>query len=120
MSYAMYPKVTEDFLKFKSQFGNVSCLDTNTFLVGPKIGKEIGVELAPGKTVYIKALAVTDVTENGEQEVFFNYNGSLRSGTIYKLTYEPQATITYSLYGKAIWMTRLFRLCFSTGIRKWY
>ena len=85
MSYAMYPKVTEDFLKFKSQFGNVSCLDTNTFLVGPKVGKEIEVELAPGKTVYIKALAVTDVTENGEQEVFFNYNGSLRSGTIHKL-----------------------------------
>lgn len=79
MSYAMYPKVTEDFLKFKSQFGNVSCLDTSTFLVGPKVGKEIEVELAPGKTVFIKALAVTDVTENGEQEVFFNYNGSLRS-----------------------------------------
>ena len=111
MSYAMYPKVTEDFLKFKSQFGNVSCLDTNTFLVGPKIGKEIGVELAPGKTVYIKALAVTDVTENGEQEVFFNYNGSLRSGTIYKL---------YNPYGEAIWMTRLFRLRFSTSISKWY
>ena len=88
MSYAMYPKVTEDFLKFKSQFGNVSCLDTNTFLVGPKVGKEIEVELAPGKTVYIKALAVTDVTENGEQEVFFNYNGSLRSGTIHKHFHE--------------------------------
>ena len=88
MSYAMYPKVTEDFLKFKSQFGNVSCLDTNTFLVGPKVGKEIEVELAPGKTVYIKALAVTDVTENGEQEVFFNYNGSLRSGRIHKHFHE--------------------------------
>ena len=35
-----------------------------------------------GKTVYIKALAVTDVTENGEQEVFFHYNGTLRSGMI--------------------------------------
>ena len=45
-----------------------------------KIGQEIEVDLAPGKTVFIKALAVTDTNENGEQEVFFHYNGTLRSG----------------------------------------
>ena len=79
MSYAMYPKVTNDFLEFQSRFGNVSGLDTKPFLVGPKIGEEIEVELAPGKIVFIKALAVTEPNEQGDNEVFFNYNGTLRS-----------------------------------------
>ena len=47
MSYAMYPKVTSDFLEFQSRFGKVSVFDTKAFLVGPKIGEEIEVELAP-------------------------------------------------------------------------
>jgi len=66
MSYAMYPAVTEEYLKFKSQYGRVSTLETRKFLVGPEIGEDFEVELAPGKTVYFKPLAVTELNQNGK------------------------------------------------------
>ena len=66
MSYAMYPQVTDDYLKFKAQFGKVSALETRKFLVGPEIGEEFSVELAKGKTVYFKPLAVTNLTATGQ------------------------------------------------------
>ena len=43
MSAAMYPKVTEDYLDFKEEFGPVDALDTKLFLVGPKVAQEIEV-----------------------------------------------------------------------------
>ena len=61
MSYAMYPKVTEDFLKFKMEYGKVSVLDTKTFLVGPKVGQELSIELSPGKLIYIKVLFSNEI-----------------------------------------------------------
>ena len=50
----LYIKVTEEFLKFKSKYGNVSVFDTKTFLVGPKIGQELSIEISPGKMIYLK------------------------------------------------------------------
>lgn len=80
MSSAMYPKVFDDFSKFRQEFGPVSLLDTRIFLVGPKIGEEFEVTLEQGKTIHIKALAVSEVrSKTGEREVFFELNGQLRS-----------------------------------------
>ena len=69
MSYAMYPDVTDQYLKFKSQYGRVSELETRKFLVGPDIGEEFSVELAVGKTVYFKPLAITEINEKGKVKV---------------------------------------------------
>lgn len=80
MSAAMYPKVTDDFLRFLAEFGPVSELDTRIFLVGPKVGDEFEVDLERGKTLHIKALAVSEtLTSKGEREVFFELNGQLRT-----------------------------------------
>lgn len=80
MSAAMYPKVTDDFLRFLADFGPVSELDTRIFLVGPKVGDEFEVDLERGKTLHIKALAVSEtLTSKGEREVFFELNGQLRT-----------------------------------------
>ncbi|XP_065159074.1 pyruvate carboxylase, mitochondrial isoform X3 [Atheta coriaria] len=80
MSAALYPKVTKDFLSFVSEYGPVTHLDTRMFLTGPKVGEEFEVSIERGKTLGIKTLAVAeDLTENGEREVFFELNGTLRS-----------------------------------------
>ena len=65
MSYAMYPAVTDEYLTFKAKYGKVSGLETRKFFVGPEIGEEFSVELAKGKTVFYKPLAVTNLTEQG-------------------------------------------------------
>ncbi|XP_046982316.1 pyruvate carboxylase, mitochondrial isoform X2 [Schistocerca americana] len=80
MSAALYPQVTEDYLKFRKQFGPVDKLDTRIFLTGPKVGEEFEVTIERGKTLGIKTLAMAeDLTPAGEREVFFEMNGQLRS-----------------------------------------
>lgn len=80
MSAALYPQVTKEYLAFKEQYGPVDKLDTRVFLVGPKVGEEFDVTIEKGKTLGFKTLAMAeDLTENGEREVFFELNGTLRS-----------------------------------------
>lgn len=80
MSAALYPQVTNEYLTFNEKYGPVDKLDTRIFLVGPKVGEEFEVTIEKGKTLGIKTLAVAeDLTENGEREVFFELNGTLRS-----------------------------------------
>ncbi|XP_034951746.1 pyruvate carboxylase, mitochondrial isoform X2 [Chelonus insularis] len=80
MSAALYPQVTNDYLKFKDTFGPVDKLETRIFLTGPKVGEEFDVTIEKGKTLAIKTLAMAeDLTVNGEREVFFELNGQLRS-----------------------------------------
>ncbi|XP_056639826.1 pyruvate carboxylase, mitochondrial isoform X1 [Diorhabda sublineata] len=80
MSAALYPQVTKEYLAFNEKYGPVDKLDTRIFLVGPKVGEEFEVTIEKGKTLGIKTLAVAeDLTENGEKEVFFELNGTLRS-----------------------------------------
>lgn len=80
MSAALYPQVTKDYLVFNNEFGPVDKLDTRIFLIGPKVGEEFEVTIEKGKTLGIKTLAMAeDLTPNGEREVFFELNGTLRS-----------------------------------------
>jgi len=44
VSAAMYPKVFEDFYRFRQEYGPVDKLDTPTFFVGPDVAREIQVQ----------------------------------------------------------------------------
>lgn len=80
MSSAMYPEVLDNFMEFRNVFGPVDKLDTRNFLTGPKVTDEFEVSIEKGKTLHIKALAMTPyLNKNGEKEVFFEMNGQLRS-----------------------------------------
>jgi len=80
LSSAMYPKVTEDYLNFRNDYGPVDLLDTDIFLYGPRIGQEFEIQLEKGKTLFIKALACSETpNKKGEREVFFEFNGHLRT-----------------------------------------
>lgn len=45
ISSALYPKVTDDFINFRNEYGPVSLLETRIFLEGPKVGEEFEVSL---------------------------------------------------------------------------
>lgn len=80
LSSAMYPEVTDDYLRFRNKYGPVDKLDTRIFFTGPKVAEEFEVEIEKGKTLNIKTLAMAeDLTVTGEREVFFELNGQLRS-----------------------------------------
>ncbi|KAL3311053.1 hypothetical protein Ciccas_010373 [Cichlidogyrus casuarinus] len=79
LSAALYPKVFEDFEKFRNGYGPVGHLETKVFLRGPQIAEEIEVELERGKRLHITCLAMSDISATGHREVFFELNGQLRS-----------------------------------------
>lgn len=79
-SYAMYPKVFEDYRKWIQTYGDLSVLPTRYFLAKPELGDELHVELEKGKTLIIRLLAVGPLSvQTGQREVFFEMNGESRA-----------------------------------------
>lgn len=75
-SYAMYPKVFEDYRTFIQKYGDLSVLPTRYFLSRPEIGEEFHVELEKGKVLILKLLAVGPLSDTtGQREVFYEMNG---------------------------------------------
>ena len=82
-SYAMYPKVFEDYRKFVSKYGDLSVLPTRFFLSKPEVGEEFHVELERGKVLILKLLAIGPLSEQtGQREVFYEMNGEVRQVTV--------------------------------------
>ena len=82
-SYAMYPKVFEDYKKFIQKYGDLSVLPTKYFLSRPEIGEEFHVELEKGKVLILKLLAVGPLSDTtGQREVFYEMNGEVRQVTV--------------------------------------
>ncbi|KAI7713468.1 Pyruvate, partial [Hortaea werneckii] len=82
-SYAMYPKVFEDYKKFQQKFGDLSVLPTKYFLNKPEIGEEFNVELEKGKVLILKLMAIGPLSEQtGQREVFYEMNGEVRQVTV--------------------------------------
>lgn len=82
-SYAMYPKVFDDYRTFISKYGDLSVLPTRYFLSRPEIGEEFHVELEKGKVLILKLLAVGPLSDTtGQREVFYEMNGEVRQVTV--------------------------------------
>lgn len=78
ISYALYPKVFMDYQKIVEQYGNVSVLDTPTFLYGMRLGEEIEVEIEKGKTLMVKLVSIGQAQPDGTRTVYFELNGQSR------------------------------------------
>ncbi|KAJ9645127.1 pyruvate carboxylase [Coniosporium tulheliwenetii] len=82
-SYAMYPKVFEDYKKWTQKYGDLSVLPTRYFLARPEIGEEFHVELEKGKVLILKLLAIGPLSEQtGQREVFYEMNGEVRQVSV--------------------------------------
>ncbi|PMD24866.1 pyruvate carboxylase-like protein [Hyaloscypha hepaticicola] len=82
-SYAMYPKVFDEYKKFIQKYGDLSVLPTRYFLSRPEIGEEFHVELEKGKVLILKLLAVGPLSDTtGQREVFYEMNGEVRQVTV--------------------------------------
>lgn len=82
VSYALYPKVYDDYCKHLELYNDISKLPSNVFFNGLETGEELDVEIEPGKVLNIKFLALTDPDENGMRTLSFEVNGSSRETEI--------------------------------------
>lgn len=79
LSAALYPKVFDEYMQFRDRFSDVSVLPTRAFVAPLRRHEEIAVEIERGKTLVVKLMALGELDENGEREVFFELNGQPRS-----------------------------------------
>ncbi|KAI5481431.1 pyruvate carboxylase [Pseudohyphozyma bogoriensis] len=80
LSYAMYPKVFEEFRTWVDKYGDLSVVPTRYFLAKPPVGEEFHVTIDQGKTLIIRLIASSPVNpDTGIREVLFELNGELRA-----------------------------------------
>lgn len=79
MSYAMYPKVYEEYLSMIKKGNNFSLMGSDVFFHGIQEGETCEVKLAEGKELMVKLLEIKAVDEEGNREVVFQVNGSIRA-----------------------------------------
>lgn len=71
ISYALYPKVYEQYIQTFEKFGDVSILDTPTFFFGMRDNETVEIEIDKGKILIITLKTITKPDENGMCTVFF-------------------------------------------------
>lgn len=79
LSYLFYPKVFEEYAAHREQYGDVYYLPTTAFFYGLNADEETLIELAPGKSILVKMMYITDADELGVRSVFFKLNGQTRA-----------------------------------------
>jgi len=82
ISYCMYPKVFEEYVKASQLYGDVSKIDTPTFFYGMRLGEEVQVEIEKGKTLIVKLVSIGEIQPDGTRIVYFELNGQPREITI--------------------------------------
>ncbi|MFC4409343.1 pyruvate carboxylase [Chungangia koreensis] len=92
LAFALYPKVFEEYVATHNQFGNVSVLDTLTFLHGMRLGEEIDVEIEKGKTLIIKLMSIGEPQKDGTRVIYFELNGQPREIVIQDMTVETDVS----------------------------
>lgn len=88
LSYALYPKVFEEYSQTNKQFGDVSVIDTPEFLYGMRLGEEIEVEIEKGKTLIVKLVSISKPQSDATRVIYFEMNGQPREVIIEDVSVE--------------------------------
>ncbi|MGI6226255.1 MAG: pyruvate carboxylase, partial [Peptococcales bacterium] len=82
LSYCLYPRVLEDFLKHQEEYSDISRMDTNVFFQGLEPGDTTELSIEDGKTLIIKFINLGELNDDGTRNVIFELNGVRREITV--------------------------------------
>ncbi|MBI5972143.1 pyruvate carboxylase [Staphylococcus caledonicus] len=82
ISYVLYPKVFDQYIQTKQQYGDLSLFDTPTFFFGMRNGETVEIEIDTGKRLIIKLETISEADENGNRTIYYVMNGQARRITI--------------------------------------
>ena len=79
LSYALYPKVFEDYIKYKEEHGDLTRMKSDIFFHGLREGEIGEVEIEEGKILVIKLVEIGRLEDDGYRTLYFEVNDSRRS-----------------------------------------
>jgi len=78
VSSVMYPRVFDEYMQFRKEYGDVSGLPTYCYFDAMVPGEDITVDMY-GREVKIKFVAKSSTFPDGTRDVYFNVSGSPRT-----------------------------------------
>ncbi len=79
ISYALYPKVYEDYCEHFEMYNDVTRLESHVYFYGLRKNEETVLPIGDGKNILIKYLEISDPDPNGMRILTFAVNGILRT-----------------------------------------
>lgn len=98
LSYALYPKVFEDYITFRKTYGDLSRMNSSVFFDGISEGEVCEVEVGEGKIFIVKLISIGKVDKEGLRKVDFEVNGNPREITILDKQYQKGEVIISTLF----------------------
>jgi pyruvate carboxylase len=78
LSYALYPKVYDEYLTYVEKEGDFTLLGSDVYFHGLEEGETCEVKIAEGKILVVKLVEVRKLDEEGYRDVAFEINGNRR------------------------------------------
>ncbi|MCF0120226.1 MAG: pyruvate carboxylase, partial [Oscillospiraceae bacterium] len=78
LSWCLYPKVMEEYLRHEKEYGYISRMGSHIFFRGMYVGETTQINIEDGKTLVVKFLGLGDIDEEGMRTVQFELNGMRR------------------------------------------
>lgn len=82
VSYALYPKVYEDYCEHFEAYNDVTRLESHVYFHGLRKGEETTIKINEGKELIIKFMEMSDPDSEGNRLLTFEVNGMLRELTV--------------------------------------
>ena len=91
LSYALYPKVYEDYCEHFQAYNDVSKLESHVYFYGLRPGEETTIQIEEGNDTLIKFVGKSEPDEKGYRILQFEVNGFLREVKILDKHFEVKA-----------------------------
>lgn len=78
ISWCLYPKVSEEYIRHREEYDDLSRLPSHVFFDGLLAGEKVEVEIEKGKTLIIKYIGLGDLNDDGTRSVIYELNGAQR------------------------------------------
>ena len=88
VSYALYPKVYEDYCTHFEAYNDVTTLESHVYFYGLRKGEETTLKVSEGRNILIKFVGMSDPDKDGYRVLTFEVNGILRELKVLDKTLE--------------------------------
>lgn len=91
LSYALYPRVYEDYCEHFEAYNDVSKLESHVYFYGLRPNEETTIQLVEGRDTLIKFIRMSEPDQNGWRTLEFEVNGFYREVRILDKHFEVKA-----------------------------